>query len=277
MKADRPPMTVLSCGAGVQSSTLVWMAVEGIEHYDHIIFADPGWEHPDTYDNVRVLKWACEDAGVPFHTVSNGNIHTDTLSVCRGVIPPGLKNINRIPQMPFFKHTDEIGTPRGQMRRRCTSEYKVVPVKRLVRSLKDAGGFKRVVQSYGISFDETRRMRESDVKYITNRYPLVDMKMTREDCLTWLREHNRPVPVRSSCIVCPFKSDDEWLRMRAYDDDLWSEAVEFDKAIRKGLPFLPPDTLAYVHRSCVPLDEVKFKPDMNRDLFTGECRGFCGT
>lgn len=270
-------MTVLSCGAGVQSSTLVWMAVEGIEHYDHIIFSDPGWEHPDTYANVEVLKSACEDAGIPFHVVSNGNIREDITSVCHDVAAGNRRTTGGIGQMPFFSR-DSAESGRltiGTLWRKCTSEYKVVPIKRMVRTLKNACGDKTVVQSYGISFDETRRMRESDVKYITNRYPLVDMKMTRDDCLTWLREHNRPVPPRSSCVVCPFKSDDEWLRLQAYDDELWQQAVEFDRVIRHGIPGVR--GTAYVHRSCVPLDEVRFRPDLNRDLFTGECKGFCGT
>ena len=37
-----------------------------------------------------------------------------------------------------------------------------------------------------------------------------------------------------------------------------------------------PKVKNFVHRSCVPLDEVKFKNDDGPDLFNQECEGLCG-
>jgi hypothetical protein len=48
--------------------------------------------------------------------------------------------------------------------------------------------------------------------------------------------------------------------------------VYFDKEMRKHNPKVK----NFVHRSCVPLDEVKFKNDDQGDLFNQECEGMCG-
>ena len=37
-----------------------------------------------------------------------------------------------------------------------------------------------------------------------------------------------------------------------------------------------PKVKNFVHRSCVPLDQVKFKGEDQIDLFNQECEGMCG-
>ena len=55
---------------------------------------------------------------------------------------------------------------------RSTREYKLDPIRRKVRELHEAAGRRPVEQWLGISLDEIGRMRTSDVRYITHRYPL---------------------------------------------------------------------------------------------------------
>ena len=50
---SEPDMRVLSLGAGVQSTTLLLMAVEGIlPGLDCAIFADTGWEPARVYEHL---------------------------------------------------------------------------------------------------------------------------------------------------------------------------------------------------------------------------------
>jgi hypothetical protein len=60
--------------------------------------------------------------------------------------------------------------------------------------------------------------------------------------------------------------------MRDNRPNEFKEAVFFDKEMRKHNPKVK----NFVHRSCVPLDEVKFKNDGQADLFNQECEGMCG-
>ena len=53
----KPDFTYLSCGAGVQSGTIVEMIVEGeLPMPDLIMFADTGDEPQYVYDHVKYLK-----------------------------------------------------------------------------------------------------------------------------------------------------------------------------------------------------------------------------
>jgi hypothetical protein len=73
-------MRVLSLGAGVQSSTLLLMAVHGEVQIDRAIFADTGWEPRGVYDWLGGLQLAAGHAGIPVDIVSAGNLREDAIS-----------------------------------------------------------------------------------------------------------------------------------------------------------------------------------------------------
>lgn len=100
----------------------------------------------------------------------------------------------------------------GMIRRQCTSDYKIVPIRRKVREL--AGLTRRrspktalVEQWIGISLDEVLRMKPSFEGWQVNRWPLIERWMSRRDCLRWLEQHGYPLPPKSACIGCPFHSE----------------------------------------------------------------------
>lgn len=124
-----------------------------------------------------------------------------------------------------------------------------------------------------------RRMRQSDVKYIVNHYPLVDRRLTRQDCIEWLKRNGYSVPPKSACLGCPYHSNDTWRRMKQSQRGEWEETVQFDRVIRRGLPGVKGE--AFVHRSLVPLDMVDLRTDNERGQlhlpgFDLECSGHCG-
>lgn len=54
---DEPTIRVLSLGAGVQSTTLALLAVEGVlPKPDAAVFADTGWEPRRVYDHLDRLE-----------------------------------------------------------------------------------------------------------------------------------------------------------------------------------------------------------------------------
>jgi uncharacterized protein YbdZ (MbtH family) len=131
-----------------------------------------------------------------------------------------------------------------------------------------------IEQWLGISLDEFQRMKDSDVKYITNRWPLIERRMTRADCITWLDKNGLEVPPKSACTFCPFHSTAEWRRIKATPED-WAEAVQVDNAIRKARP--PYDL--FVHPSRKPLEDVDLRTQEEKgqmSLWDQECSGICG-
>lgn len=277
---------MLSLGAGVQSTTVLLLALHGeiAPRPDCAIFADTGWEPQAVYDHLAWLERQALAGGIPVHRVTAGNLRQGLLDAAAGRRP-------RVANPPFYvRNKDEAGeyatSDRGGMLwRGCTKEYKVDPIRRQIRRLAEAkAGTGRlpagcVEQWFGISLDEWRRMRTSDVKYIVNCYPLVDRRMTRGDCVRWLREHGYSVPPKSACLGCPYHSDATWRAMKTERPDEWRATVAFDRAVRRGLPGVKGE--AFVHRSLLPLDLVDLRTGQEGGQlalpgFGEECSGHCG-
>lgn len=254
-------MRVLSLGAGVQSSTLLLMAVHGELQIDRAIFADTQWEPRAVYDWLgETLMPEAERAGIPVDVVTAGNIREDALA--------------GKPESWMPLHIINKGGKPGLAKRQCSQNYKLVPIKRRIRELIGRKRTATATALIGISWDESQRMRDSGVRWLTNEWPLIERRMTRQDCLRWLAAHGYPQPPKSSCIGCPYKSNRQWRAMRDNAPDEWADAVAFDASMRYDRI----DGTAYLHRSLVPLPMVDLSTERERgqlDLFDiGECDGF---
>ncbi|MDJ0279003.1 hypothetical protein QLH51_19665 [Sphingomonas sp. 2R-10] len=294
-------LRVLSLGAGVQSTTLALMAAHGEigPMPDCAVFADNGWEPRAVYEH---LDWLRSPNVLPFpvHIVSAGDLRADLLAGARGErwasIPAFTRTVTPArAELPVYDEDDDgdltvvgtriVATEKvgvGMIRRQCTGDYKIVPIRRKVRELLGIAGRRSpktpvAEQWIGISLDEAIRMKPSFEDWQLNRWPLIEMGMTRQDCLRWLERHGYPLPPKSSCISCPFHSDAVWRDMRDHDPDAWADAVAVDRAIRTGFRGIRSEV--YLHRSAVPLDEADLATDADRgqlDLWPNECEGMCG-
>lgn len=268
------PIRVLSFGAGVQSSTLLRMAIAGeIEPVQHAIFADTGWEPKPVYEHMEKMRVEAEAAGIEFHIVSAGNIKDDTLNPAQ-----------RFASMPV--HVVNLEGKPAMGRRQCTSEYKIQPLlakQREIAGLKSGQRCKehRITTLIGISLDEVQRMKDPLFSWIRNEYPLIDKRITRHDCLLWNQRNNHETPPRSACIGCPFHSDNEWRNIRDNDPESWADAIFFDDQLRSN-----PDVAArmfegraYLHAKRIPLSVVDLstlEDHGQTNMFGNECEGMCG-
>ena len=259
-------MHVISLGAGVQSTTMALMAAHGeIEPMpDAAIFADTGWEPRAVYEH---LAWLEGVLPFPVHRVTSGNLRDDVMT---GENSTG----HAFATLPLYVR-DLTGARKSVMlRRQCTREYKVKPLNVKLREL--GATHKTPATTWlGITVDEAQRMKPSRVKYSVHRWPLVESRMTRHDCLVWMARNDYAEPPRSACVGCPFHSDAEWRAIRD-NRETWADAREVDGAIRH-LPRIEGE--AYLHRQLVPLDEVDLSTEEDRgqlSLWGNECEGMCG-
>ena len=271
-------LRVLSLGAGVQSSTLALMIEKGqVPMVDAAIFADVKGEPKAVYTH---LDWLEKQLSYPVYRVTWRNLKQDILDAGGGKY--------KAFTAPFFtKHP--ITGKKKMLRRQCTFMYKINPVGQKVRGLlglkkgekrkKDT----RVEMLMGISKDEVFRMKTNRIPYITNMYPLVEMNITRSNCLEWMSKYGYPKPPRSACTFCPYHSNEEWIEIKKNKEE-WSEVVAMDKAIRhqerhKDKFKNSKEVLdeLYLHRDGIPIDEVDLdkKKDNQLDLFNNECEGMC--
>jgi hypothetical protein len=265
-------LTVISLGAGVQSSTMALMAANGeLPKPDCAIFADTGNEPKAVYTYLDFLKKVLP---YPIYKVSKGNITEDMIN--------SINNNTKFPTAPFFTQNVITGK-KGMLRRQCTSDYKIQPIKKKLRELCNIGYKKHfpknkyIEQWIGISTDEIQRMKPARDPYILNRHPLIELNMSRQDCINYLNKKKIPLPEKSACIICPYHNDAYWHFMKKERLNEFKEAVELDKKIRTGAKNIK-DNL-YLHKSCKPLDEVEFdkkENDKQLDMFNNECEGMCG-
>lgn len=267
-------INVLSLGAGTQSSAMALMVAHGdLPRPDYIIFSDTGWEPEKVYSWLEKLKAELQKYDLEVITVSNGNIYDDTLN--------SIKTGDRVPSLPYF--TKNIDTKeKGMVMRQCTSDYKILPLQRKVRELLGYKPRQRVKEKVnmwqGITIDEVTRIKQSQTGWINFKYPLFEKGMDRLDSINYVRDKMGAMPPQSSCIGCPFHSDDLWLEIKQNYPKDWEQAVKFDNKIRNHPKFK--DEL-FLHRSCKPLEEVDLNEDqMNLsdflDGFENDCWGVCG-
>lgn len=264
-KCDKP-VHVLSLGAGVQSSTLALMASLGeVTPMPSVaVFADTQAEAPAVYE---WLEWLEANLSFPVVRVTKGNLAADALRI-RTNRTTGIRYPERM--LPVFY---EAHGRRNLAQRRCTGTYKIEPIQKYTHRFIKSG----VCQWIGISTDEATRMKPSRLKYVGNRWPLIELGMSRTDCLNWLEARGYPTPTKSSCIFCPFHGDDYWIMLKKQDPRSFDSAAAFERALQAAdrthdqQPFTP-----YLHRSMIPLDTVQFKDERQANLFENDCSGACG-
>jgi hypothetical protein len=283
---EAPPatdFTFLSLGAGVQSSTIALMAAHGeiTPMPDAAIFADTQAEPASVY---KWLDWLEPKLPFPVHRVTRGDMTAESLIIKQRKDGTGCWSKNLVPA--FIENADGS---RGLMGRQCTFNYKVEQLEKASRRL---AGIKRgqkqitATQWIGISWDEIQRVKPARMPWVQHRWPLIELRMGRRDCLKWMERHGYPKPPRSACVYCPFHSDGEWRKLRDEEPKEFARAVQFEKDLqatkaktdrRRGVPFL--------HPSCVPLDQVDLSTDIERgqlalwldeQSFGNECEGMCG-
>lgn len=260
-------MRVISLGWGIQSFGLAAMSALGVlPPVDAAIHADTGHERTATYEfAARWTPWL-EARGVRVVTVSTkANGVTREWGNTHGIMIPA-----------FTSYPD--GRPSGKVRRQCTREWKIRPV----RAWLQANRHKQPVEMWlGITLDEAQRIKPSDVKYITNTWPFLDSTLMpdghmwqRIDVTRWFVKNGMEIPPKSACSFCPFHDRVTWKEIKDTAKD-WQEVVMVDVHIRHHLP----NYIAYLTKELHPIDAVDFSsPEDNGQLslWGEECTGMCG-
>jgi hypothetical protein len=263
-----PMLRVLSLGAGVQSTTLLLMALDGeIGWLDCAIFADTGWEPKAVYEHLSFLEEKAQVAGFPIYRVSAGSLREKAL-----------RTLKRTGFAVLPLHGRAADGHKTMRRRQCTREYKVTPITKMIRQLLSLQKGQRipsgthVEQWYGISLDEAHRMRQNREPWITNVYPLIDRRMRRGDCVAWLISRGYSIPPKSACIACPYHDNKQWRDMKDNRPEEWADAVAFDAELRQY------DNSVYIHQRLIPLDQVDLSTSEDYgqlNMFGNECEGLC--
>ena len=220
--------TSLSFGGGVDSSTILAMALNrdlaanllGIDRaeldaklpeFDEIVFADTGAESAATMANVERFKAAADAAGFTFHIVRK----TPTTRAPDRTITDWLLRLGTIPVMGGGKHI-------------CSKKWKG-------DAIRDELGVRHFI--IGIEADEGRRLVFDAPKGgSTFCHPLGDLGLTRAACEALLPALGFEGVEKSSCVFCPFKSEQELRHMWQHDREAWALCERVEASFAEASP-----------------------------------------
>ena len=189
---------LLAYGGGVNSTALAVLFVKN-GWRGRIAFCDTGAEHPETYDFIfgPFSQW-----------LSKYGMSID-------VIGPEFRSGKY--RLPLLDLMDKYGMIPSVRQRWCTREYKISPFQRWCKHM----GLNPDSAMVGISLDESHR-RKDKIR------PLVDLRITRDDCAKIIRSAGLPVPPKSGCVCCPFQTRSQWCALRESHPEIFAFLVRVE-------------------------------------------------
>jgi hypothetical protein len=257
-------MKYFSYGGGVQSNAVMVMQARGLVHFDKFVFSNVGEdsENPDTLKYIEdIAKPYMQKQGIEF---------VELRKTIRGEIVTLRDYIyanNRTVPLPAYLQSGAPGN------RKCTLDWKILLIARYAKK-NGASKTNKCIMGIGISLDEFTRMSTSRIGWQDNEYPLIDLRMTRNDCIKLIESEGLPVPPKSSCYFCPYHSYKTWVEMREKQPDLFQEAVNIEKRMNEKRKSFGKDSV-YLTRFLKPLEDVigkqMFLPEEETTCESGYC------
>lgn len=249
--------SVWSSGGGVQSNAIAALIIRGeIKKPDIGVISDTGRELSTTWNYFeKYTRPALEEFGLEFHRIKKEEFATVDLYSKKG---------DRL-LLPAF--TDESGEI-GKLPTNCSNEWKERVVQRFLRQrFPEERKFEIWL---GMTMDELKRVKQTTGKWV-KKYPLIEQRLWRMDCIRICHEMGWPTPPKSTCWMCPNQSHAQWVETKNNNPEDFAKAIELEKQIRQE------DDSIFLHRSGVVLDEISDEQNQP-DLFTGRCdSGYCFT
>ena len=251
MKTD-DTIIVWSYGGGTQTAAIAALVLmDELPKPDIVIMADTGYEVTETFTYLNnVINPALSKIGLSVTIIgqewaSHGLIKSDRI-----LIPAYTTKNGRVGKLPTF----------------CSNEWKQRPIRRWLR----AQGVKQADLWLGISMDELERMRPSGLKWLVNKYPLIEMRPTyRYECYTLVGKMGWPKPPKSRCWMCPNMSPLNWRELKKRYPEDFAKAVKFENELQKR------DEHMFLHSAAKPLREAVEENEQQQFLFDGCDSGFC--
>ena len=275
-------MVVLSCGAGMQSTALAlmscenklikdgkWFRKDGTIHekvpiYDAIMFCDLGLEPSWVYDQVYFIQSACEWAGIPFYILSSNLYSHYTEKFGK----------ERVVSIPFWSLDED--RKKGKMMRNCTLEVKICIMQKFVRL--NLLGYKKGQRTktedikahemhLGFSKEEARRCRENPHKMFVNKFPLIDMNLTRADNYAYIKDVWGLETKASACCFCPFHTKYCIGYIKDQDEEEYEKTVEFDRMLEREQPNTKIRSKLYISKSRKRLEDLTPEDCQDKECF----------
>lgn len=232
-------MNVLMYGGGRQTVAYCILVAQGkVPPPDRIVIADTGREKSSTWDYM-------EEVTRPMLAAMGLEIE---------VAPHSLATVD------LYAHNGDLLIPAytetGKLPTFCSNEWK----ERVARRYLKAQGVTGYTSLIGFAYDERNRIKDATRK----AFPLVDLMLTKRDCIEIIESAGYPLPPPSCCWMCPNQSNTSWqFQKENYPDDFAAAVVlerEIDEWDREN-----GGSGMWLHAARIPLDQVDFTEPDHRD------------
>lgn len=227
--------------------------------------ADPGMENEESYPVVHEMQRRCTVAGINFTSSKTTLLH-DLLTFKE-------RGLKRLDNPPYWTR-NRITGKKGRLLQGCTSHYKIAPMRNEIRRFLftnfgtplDSKRLPKVETWIGFAADEADRAKQakSDVKFITLRFPLIEMGLTKRDVEDKYLDYALLAPPPSVCNACYANGLATLEAMYHQRPDDWGQAVQVDEAIR-DMRQLGIEDECFVSVTLIPLKDLPGKHFMRDD------------
>lgn len=242
-------MRTFSYGGGVQSTAALVLAVQGKIDYRTFLFANVG----DDSENPATMTYLYEHAG-PYAERHGIALHVLDRRTRDGKIETLYGRLTKegSKSLPIPVRMSNTGAPG---RRSCTADFKIKVVAKWQRE-HGASASNPATCGIGISLDELGRARsDSGFPYQILDYPLLALRLTRQDCLQVIKAAGLPKPPKSSCYFCPMHTVGAWQEQRDNEPELFGSSVALERLLNARRAALGKDPVYFSSR-LVPLDRA---------------------
>lgn len=203
---DKPvggEMNIVSYGGGKNGAgMLVGMVERGEIPPDHILMADTKAELPETYEHIRIMNdWLIHEGFPAIRLINRSGESLEEECLRRKALPSIAYGF-----------------------RSCSDKFKKRVIRKHLRYL----GINEATMLIGFHAGEAHRERESDVKWIINRFPLIEWGWDNEDCIAAISREGLPIPPKSSCFFCPARRKAEILELKQHQPELYARAIALE-------------------------------------------------
>lgn len=126
----------------------------------------------------------------------------------------------------------------------------------------------------GFTAEEQRRIFDSKHKLFVNKFPMVEMGITRADNYAYVKEKWGLETRGSACLFCPFHSNYFFKECKNNCVSDYNKIIEFDELLERGKPnsrIGVPNSKVYISRS-----RKRIKDLMPEECNDAECFDYYG-
>lgn len=235
----------------MQSTAALVLSAQGRIDFPVHLFSNVGddSEHPDTLAYVRdvlVPYAAAHDIAFhELHRVNTRGAHKGAETLLERLTRPGSRSL----PIPVRMDNGAPGT------RSCTIDFKL----RVIAKWHQEHGASEdnpSVTGIGFSTDEMHRSNKAKHRpWEVIEYPLIDLGLSRAQCMEITRKAGLPPAPKSACWFCPMHRPSTWREMARDEPVLFRRAVDLENLLNERRDALDKDHV-YFTRFARPLDEA---------------------